>query len=109
MSKIYRLEIRLSKALLILVKEIKSFYNFDSYEQLLDYLLSKIARPENLQENYKPVYGKSLKKKIDSRISEELIIKFNTFCAVFETKTQALDFLVDKEKMSRYNVVDFKI
>lgn len=107
MSKVYRLEIRLSKQLLVLVKEVKSFYNFDSYEKLLDHLLSKISRPEKMQDQYELVYGKDLEKKIDARISKNLIIKFNTFSAVFQTKTDTLDYLIDKEKTGRYNVVQF--
>ena len=107
MSKIYRLEVRITKKLNIAIKEVKASYNIETYDDLIQLLCQKIPRPKIYNNNYKPVYDGKFFRTLDMRISQDTLINFNTFTAVFTKQVHALDYLIDQEKTGRYNVVQF--
>lgn len=92
-----RLEINVSDCLYVALKELRASYRIKNWNDLFKILLQS-NRPETYQKNYTRLYEDQSRNNLDIRLEETTIITFNTFAAVFKSKEDCLDFLVEQEK-----------
>ncbi len=100
MAKNFRIKLLVPESLKIAVRE-STKINCKSFDELVVDLCNKIPRPQNFQDEYKPIFNGEYDKIIDYRLSEDGRIKFFTFAAVFKNSYHTLDYLINAEKNSR--------
>lgn len=99
MSNSRRIFCRIPESLLIEYRQSKRISGKDHDHFLIH--LTKIERPKNYQDEYKPFYNGDSMRSLSLFVSNDAFIDFMTFSAVFKNYYHAFDYLIFTEKSTR--------